>query len=448
MAETYDFVAIGGGNAGLTATAKVRGKGLKVALIDRGPIGGLCSLNGCNPKKVLVRGTEVLEEARQGDHHGVRADGVRLDWPALQARRRSFTDPVTANSMRALEKKDIEFIAGAPRFVSPSEVAIGDRRISAGGFLIATGSTPRPLEFPGAELVRASDDLLAVAIAPNRLAIIGAGVVGLELAHVFARAGSAVTILEPTPSALGPLDQELVSDLVSFSRKLGIEFHFGVKITAVESGKGGLRVHFAQGSGSQELAADFVLNAAGRVPALGDLDLGKGSIATTGRGIDVSDYLRSSSNPRVFAAGDAHGRLQLSPVASYEGGIAARNFLEGDVEKADYSSIPSVVFTIPQLASVGITEAAAKARNLDFRAATNDVSDWKVYAIAGARPARAKVLVEGKSGRILGAHLLGAGAGEVIHLYALAMRFGIRADELRQAAFAYPTLSSAVPYTL
>src|SRR5262249_39771973 len=171
-------------------------------------------------------------------------------------------------------------------------------------------------------------------------------------------------------------------------------------------------------------------------------------VATAPRGVLVNDYLRSPSNPGVFAAGDAHGRLQLSPVASYEGRVVARNFLEGDVERVEYSAIPKVLFTVPQLASVGVTEPEAEKRGRRVEVARNDMSSWKVYAISGEPMAYAKVITEAGTGQILGAHLLAPNAGELILPYALAIRFGITADELRGVVYGYPTHTSALPYTL
>ncbi len=198
----------------------------------------------------------------------------------------------------------------------------------------------------------------------------------------------------------------------------------------------------------QTFEADFVLNAAGRPPSIDDLDLEKANIERTQRGVVVDEFLRSRSNHRVFAAGDAHGRMQLSPVASYEGRIAARNFLEGDVERVSYGSIPSTVFTVPPVAAVGLTEAAAHEQGHNVSTLTSDMKDWKVFAIAGEPVAKAKIVVNSDSGHVLGAHLFGRGADEDIHVFAMAIRFGISVDQLRSMVYAYPTFASALPYAL
>lgn len=446
----YDFIAIGGGNAGLTAAGRVAAAGRRVALVDRGPVGGLCSLNGCNPKKVLVRTTELLDEIRHAARFGIVDVGpARADWTRVIDRKETFTAPVTPATERSLAAQGIAHLRGAPRFAGPQTLVLGDERLEADAILVATGSTPRRLAFPGADLVLTTDDLLARRSVPRDLVVVGAGVVAFELGQVFARLGSRVTILAPRRRALAGHDEELVEALAAFSAGLGIELLQEARVDAVRSRDDRLAVEVDVAGVGRRLPADVVLNAAGRVPALDDLDLDAAGVARTERGgVDVDRFLRSRTNPAVLAAGDAHGRLALSPVASYEGRVVARNFLEGDVERADWDAIPKVVFTVPPLASVGVTEAEARARGLEPAVVRSDMTGWKVHAIAGDPIARAKVLVDPASRRILGAHLYGSGAGDTINLFALAIGFGLTADDLKSMVFTYPTFASALPHTL
>ena len=189
------------------------------------------------------------------------------------------------------------------------------------------------------------------------------------------------------------------------------------------------------------------MNAAGRVPNLESLDLPAAGVASDKKGVVVDSHLRSPGNRRVFAGGDAHGSRQLSPVASYEGRIVAKNFLEGDVETVSYESIPQAVYSVPPLAWVGATEAEAREKGLRVVAPFYDKENWKVFAIAGERPAKCKVVVEEGSRRILGAHLLGVAAAEVIHLFAMAMRFGLTTTDLEKMVWAYPTFTSVLDST-
>ncbi len=439
----YDFIAIGGGNTGLTAAYRIAAAGRKVALVDRGPVGGLCSLAGCNPKKVFVRATEVLDEVRHAGRHGIDAPVRGIDWEAVLRRKRTFTDPVPAATEATLAEKGIERIHGEARFVSPETLSVDGRALSAEGFLIATGSRPRPLAFPGADLVRTTDDILNHPRPPEALVILGAGVVAFEFGQVFARLGSRVVFLLPSDRALRGADESLVDALVEHSRSLGIEFVQEARVKAVTSSAARFFVDAEAGGRTRVFEADFVLNAAGRVPAVEALDLPAAGVAADRKGVAVDAYLRSPGNRRVFAGGDAHGRRQLSPVASYEGRVVARNFLEGDVERISYDAIPQAVYTVPPLAWVGQTEAEARRAGLAVRATLFDMDDWKVYAIAGDRPARAKIVTEEGSRRIVGAHFYGAGAAELIHVFAMAIRFDLTAADLESMVWAYPTFSSA-----
>ena len=254
-------------------------------------------------------------------------------------------------------------------------------------------------------------------------------------------------MLLPSDRALRGADEDLVDTLVEHSKTLGIEFVPHARVRGVAGSGGRLTVDAEVEGRPRAFPADFVLNAAGRVPAIESLDLAAAGVVTDKKGVVVDDYLRSPGNRRVFAGGDAHGRRQLSPVASYEGRVVARNFLEGDRDRVSYDAIPQVVYTVPPLAWVGMTESQAREAGRKISVALHDMADWKVYAIAGERPARAKVVLEEESRRVLGAHLLGAGAAEIIHVFAMAIRFGLTTADLDKMVWAYPTLSSALDST-
>ncbi len=435
---------IGGGNTGLAVANRVSAAGRRVILIDRGPVGGLCSLAGCNPKKVFVRASEVLDEVRRASEHGIDIGTITIDWERVWRRKHSFTDPVPESTERGLAAKGVARIRGIARFAAPDMLIAADEEVRGGAFVIATGSRPRPLTFEGAELVKTTDDILELRHPPERMVVIGAGVVAFEFSHVFARLGTRVTILMRTSRALAGFDDNFSEHAVQFTKTLGVEFIMDARVTSVNQSNGALRVDFTHADGAASREADFVLNAAGRVAAIAELDLVAAEVETSRRGVVVDEFLRSRTNRRVFAGGDAHGILQLSPVASYEGRVIARNFLEGDVVKADYTTVPQVIYTTPPLATVGLTETEARARDIAIDVATNDMKSWKVYAIAGEEVAWAKVVSERGGGRVLGAQLFGAGAGDNIHFFALAIRCGITSTELKEFVYAYPTFASAI----
>jgi len=444
----YDFVAIGGGNAGLTAASMAAAAGMRTALVDGGPIGGLCSLNGCNPKKALVRSTEVLDLIRHAEKFCIETGPVKIDWPRVIDRKESFTKPVTPASEASLKQQGIELLRAAPRFLEPHAMQVDGTNVEFGAALIATGSTPRPLKFPGCDFTKTSNDILALRKVPGELTIIGAGAIAFEFGQVFARLGSRVTILTPGKRALKEFDADLVDALLADCATLGITLVPEAGVQTVSRIGDKLRVEYQAGGEVRSLAADFVLNAAGRVPSISELQLDQADVRFDRRGIMTNDFLRSVSNPDVFAAGDAHGRLQLSPIASYEGRVVGRNLVENDAERVDYTSIPRALYTIPQLAMVGMTDDEARSSGREFSVFTNDMSGWKVYAIAGEAPACAKIIVEKGSAKILGAHLYNHSAADQIHLFALAIKFGISADDLRRMVYAYPTLTSALAYTM
>lgn len=442
--KRYDLVVIGGGNTGLAVANRVSAAGKRVVLVDKGPVGGLCSLAGCNPKKVFVRASEVLDEVRRAGDLGIRTGEVSVVWEEVWRRKHAFTDPVPESTEQGLASKGVERIHGVARFVAPDTMIAADDELQADAFVIATGSTPRRLTFPGAELVQTTDDILELRRVPERLVILGAGVVAFEFGFVFARMGAKVTILMHSTRALSGFDDDFAAHAVDFGRSIGIEFVPSTTITRVRADGDQFGVEFTAESGNDVREADFVLNAAGRVPAVDQLDLPAANVETWRRGVVVDEYLRSRSNLRVFAGGDAHGVFQLSPVASYEGRVIARNFLEGDVVKADYRVVPQAIYTTPPLATVGWTETEARQSGRNVKVRMSDMKSWKVYAIAGEPVAWAKVVVDAETDRVLGAQLFGAGAADNIHVFALAIRTGLTAADLREAVYAYPTFASAI----
>jgi glutathione reductase (NADPH) len=401
---------------------------------------------GCNPKKIFVRASEVLQEMRDAGEHGVEGNGWSIDWQKVWERKHRFTDPVSQLTEKSLASAGVELVRGDAQFLSPETIRAGGSEMRASGFVVATGSHPRGLKFPGANYLKTTNDILELQKPPRQMVIVGSGVVAFEFGQIFARLGTRVSVAMRTTRALANFDDDFVAPLVAFSEKLGIEFIRHAQVEKIEPEGDQLCVHLTTPTGPLTRPVDLVLNAAGRVPAVESLDLSAAGVEVGRKGVIVDRYLRSTTNRRVFAGGDAHGEWQLSPVASYEGRLIARNFVEGDVQPVDYSAIPHVVFTVPPLAGVGLTEAEARAEGRDFIVKENDMTNWQVFAIAGSHLARAKVLLDKNSKQILGAQLLGEGAAENIHLFTLAMRANLTADYLRDMMYVYPTFASSTPY--
>ena len=418
-------------------------------MIDKRPFGGTCALRGCDPKKVLVGAAAALDAARLLSGKGVRAGALTIDWAELMRFKRTFTDPYPEKREAGLVKSGIETFHGEARFVGSSAIAIEDTTLEASrAIVVATGARPATLAIPGREHLASSDDFLELPSLPSSLVFIGGGYISFEFAHVAARAGARVTILHRSARPLKGFDPDLVERLVARTCALGVDVRLDADVRAIEAVGTLCRVTFADGRGQASVDADLVVHGAGRVPDLDGLDLEAGGVRATPSGVAVNEYLQSLSNPKVYAAGDcaATAGPALTPVAGYEGRIVAANLLEGPHTTADYAAIPSVVFTLPPLASVGLTEAEARAQGLQFTVKHQDMASWYSSRRLGEEHAAFKVLVEEGSQRILGAHLLGPEAGETINLFALAMRANVTADRFRQMMWAYPTNGSDTSY--
>ena len=446
---SYDLIVIGSGTAAQVAVAKVRAAGWSVAVIDHRPFGGTCALRGCDPKKMLVSGEEAIDAARRMAGHGVEG-ALTIDWPALMAFKRTFTDPIPAKQEHRYAELGVDAFQGLAHFVGPDTIEVDGRTLQARHVLIATGARPVPLGIPGEEQVSTSDDFLELDSLPRRIVLIGGGYVAAEFSHLAARAGAEVTILQRAPRLLPQFDPDLVGWLMPRFYELGIAVETGATVTRVERGQGGLLVHASRpGAPDLSVAADLVVHAAGRGPDLETLDLAAGEVAVQDGRLQLDDHLRSLSNPRVFAAGDAAGGgPPLTPVSSHDAKVVAANLLDGASHRPDYRGVPSVVFTVPPITAVGLSEAEARRRGLVFRINAASTPDWFTARRLAERVYGHKVLIEEHSDLVLGAHLVGPGADEVINLFGLAIRHGLTAADLRSTMFAYPTGASDVGYML
>jgi glutathione reductase (NADPH) len=307
------------------------------------------------------------------------------------------------------------------------------------------------LGIPGESHLVTSTDFLELDRLPQRIAFVGGGYISFEFAHVAQRAGARAMILS-RHAPLGQFEQDLVSRLVQHTRDIGATVRANTTVTAIQPKGEGYGIAVETPDSSEVVEADLVVHGAGRTPQTEALELEKATVVTDPEGgVVVNEYLQSVSNLRVYAAGDAvrlPGKAPLTPVAAYESGIVASNLLKGNSRMPDYHGIPSVVFTIPPLARVGLTEVEARNQGLDIRIRCEDTSSWYSSRRVSESCAMFKTIVENQTDRVLGAHLLGPHADEVINLFALAIRQGLTATELRHQLFAYPTGGSDLPYML
>ena len=444
MSHKFDIVIIGAGNAGFGVSQIAQAAGKSIAFVESDEFGGTCPNRGCTPKKILVAAAHAMHEIELAHEHGIEVGPARLDWPKLIERKRNMIDFIPG-AMEETARSRGQVFKGKGHFVGSNAIEVDGVRIEADNFVIATGSITRPLSIPGAELMITSDDVLSENNLPDEVVFIGGGVIAMEFSHVYAHAGAHVTILEAMPQLLPRLDQDAVAAIRSESERLGIDVRTGVEVEAVSQSDNRLQVSFTHQGKQQTISADRIVNGTGRIANVADLNLDAANIKHDGIRIEVDAYLRSISNPAVWVAGDAlvHS-AQLSPLATYEGRVVAQNIVEGSKVKPDYSIVASAVYTVPALASVGMTEAEATVADLDFDAITADMSSWFSARFYAETVAWAKILVEKGSRRIVGAHIVGHHGEELIHLFALAMRHGINADQLGDEMYAFPTFAADI----
>jgi glutathione reductase (NADPH) len=444
MPDNFDLVVIGSGTAAQVVSARARDAGRTVAVVDCRPFGGTCALRGCDPKKVLLSGEEAVAAAGRMRGHGI--DAVpHIDWPALMAFKRTFTDPVPDRRERYYAEHGIAAFHGTARFTGPDTIQTDHGALRARHVLIAAGARPIPLGIPGETHVITSDAFMALEALPRRIVFIGGGYIAAEFSHLAARSGAAVTVLQRGKRILPHFDADCVAWLMESFTALGIDVRTGARVTKVEKTGDGFRIGIDAGGRTQAVDADLVVHAAGRAPDLGALDLGAGDVRVDNGRLVLNDFLQSVSNPRVYAAGDAAGRgPPLTPVASHDAKVVAGNLLEGNRHRPDYRGVPSVAFTLPPIAAVGLSEAEAREQGLKPRIKMENVPDWFTARRLAEKVYGYKTLVDAGTGRIMGAHLVGPGADEVINLFALAIRHGLTDADLRTTMFAYPTGASDI----
>jgi glutathione reductase (NADPH) len=449
MDRQFDLVVVGTGVTSSVAS-RCREAGWTVAVIDSRPFGGTCALRGCVPKKILVGAAEAVHAARDLADHGVPAATLTLDWPALMAFKRSLIGPTTERTEQAWAQMGVVQVHGRARFVGRSALAVGDDRLSARHVVIAAGAVPAPLGVPGEERLITSDAFLELDRLPREMVFVGGGYIAFEFAHVVARAGVAATIVHRGARPLEGFDPDLVEALLARTRALGIRVELETEVRGVEETAGGrLVVRGSRRGEERRFETDVAVHSAGRIPDLDDLDLDAAGVKRERHGILVSEHLQSVSNPAIYAGGDAAALgPKLTPKADHDAAVLAENLLHGNRRRADYTGFASAVFTLPPLASVGLTEAAARAAGRRVRVTHQDTAGWFHARRVGETASGFKVLIDEDTGLIVGAHLLGPHADEVINLFALAMRARIPADELRQVLYAYPTYGSDVRFML
>jgi glutathione reductase (NADPH) len=439
----FDLIIVGTGVAGRTAAEEAAAAGLRTAVVDRRPFGGTCALRGCEPKKILFAAAEVPLRLRAQLGHGVAGD-ARLAWPELIAFKRRFTDDLPQAFEHSMRDAGQTVVRGVARFTSPATMDIDGVEYSADAFFLGTGAKPMPLEMPGADLLVDSECFMELDTLPERVAFVGGGFISFEFAGIAAAAGAKPIILHRSSQPLRAFDPDLVALLIAQYAEWGVDVRLDTPVASVRHQGAGFAIDLSDGG---VVECDLAVHGAGRVPDLDALELEVADVAFDHHGVDVDTSMRSTTNERVWAAGDSAGAgPPLSPVGISQARVALRNIVSPGSATWDPPVVPSSVFSQPPLAAVGLSESAARERGLDAEIKFVDTSQWLSSRRVGLTHTGAKTLVDRATGQLLGAHVLGHGAEEVANVFALAIAQKMTAEELKAVIWAYPTASSEIVY--
>jgi dihydrolipoamide dehydrogenase len=439
MAGSFDVVVIGGGPGGYVAALRAAQLGARTAIVEKDRMGGTCLVRGCIPTKALLQSSELYTLAKAGQPFGLVADNVGFDWTAAQKRKASVVDQLVKGVEGLLKAGGVTSIRGAARLAGAGAVDISGDRIQAKDIVIATGSAVAKIPLPGAELTIDSDQILELKEIPRRLAVIGGGVVGMEFAAMFAALGSKVTVLEMLPQVLAMVDSDLVNVYTKHFAGLGGEIHTDSKVSEVVKQNGGLQVRFSSGGEGGAVDADQVLLAVGRVPYTHGLDAEKAGVKLDRYRVVVDEHLHTDGEG-VWAIGDVIGGIMLAHVASYEGVCAVENIAGGSRRKPDYHAAPNCVYTEPEIAHVGLGEKEAKEKGIAVKVGRFPFAASGRALTLGQTEGFVKVVADAESGRVLGAHIVGPRATDLIAEATLAIQNGLTIEQVDLTIHAHPTL--------
>jgi dihydrolipoamide dehydrogenase len=447
--NAFDVIIIGGGPGGYVAAIRAAQLGFNTACVDmRKTLGGTCLNVGCIPSKALLQSSHLFEEAGYGmAAHGVKVAAPKLDLKAMLGRKDAVVGDLTKGIDFLFKKNKITRIVGTGVISAPGQVKVGKDTYSAKHIIIATGSEPAPL--PGVDVdekqIVTSTGALDLPKVPKSMVVIGGGVIGLELGSVWRRLGADVTVVEFLPEILPGMDGEVVKQATRTLKKQGVNFKTGTKVTGAKKTKTGvaLTVEPAAGGKAETIKADVVLVAIGRRPFTDKLGLDKVGVDVDDRGFVKTDAHFKTNVDGIYAIGDVIGGAMLAHKAEEEG-IACVEILAGQAGHVNYGAIPGVVYTHPEIAALGKTEEALKADGVDYSVGKFPFMANSRARAVGDTEGFVKILADAKTDRVLGAHIIGPGAGELIQEVALAMEFGGASEDIARTSHAHPGTSEAV----
>ena len=449
MSDGSDLVVIGGGPGGYVAALRASHLGAKVTLIERDKIGGVCLNWGCIPTKALLHGAEVYATVQSAAKFGVVASEASIDWVAMQSRKQQVVDQLTAGVARLLDRAAVDVICGEASFLSATEIAIkgqdGTQHIAGNNVIVATGSSPASIPVPGLDLPGVWDSTAALASEslPGRLLIIGGGAIGVEFAALFSTLGVQVTLVEMLPSLLPTMDADLGSAIQWTLETKGAVIRTGSQVSRVAAAAdAGLDVKAQTSQGSESFSVDNVLVAVGRRPNTGGLNLEAAGVRYDRGGIETDAAMRTSV-PHIHAVGDVTGGILLAHVATKEGEVAVEDAL-GHAAKMNYSYVPSCVFSHPEAASVGLTEAQAQEKGYSVRVGRFPFNGNGKALADGDLDGFVKVVAESKYGQLVGVHIVGPHASDLILEATALLNLECTLEEMTAIIRPHPTLGETL----
>jgi dihydrolipoamide dehydrogenase len=443
MADSFDVVVIGGGPGGYVAALRAAQLGAKTAIVERDRMGGTCLVRGCIPTKALLQSAELYTMAKTGAPFGLTADKIGFDWSVALKRKAGVVDQLVKGVEGLLKAGGVTMMRGTASLAGKGTVDISGERLQAKDIIIATGSAIARIPLKGAELTIDSDQILELKEVPKQLAVIGGGVVGMEFAAMFAALGSKVTVFEMLPQVLPMVDADLVAAYTKHLSGLGGEVHTNAKVEEVTKHKGGLQVRFSSGGEGGSVDADQVLLAVGRVPYTQGLEAEKAGVKLERGRVVVDAQLRTTADG-VWAIGDVIGGIMLAHVASYEGVCAVENIVGHANRTPDYRAAPNCVYTDPEIAHVGLGEKEAKEQGLDVKIGKFPFAASGRALTLGQSEGFVKVIADASSGKLLGAHIIGPRATDLIAEATLAVQNGLTLEQIDLTIHAHPTLPESL----
>ncbi len=446
MSEPKNAVVIGTGAAGSGAARTLSAAGWKVTAVERDRVGGTCLWYGCMPKKALYTSAKSMRALSDAEGFGIDPGQAEYDWQGVLAWKWHAQETYAGDQAAILAERGIELLSGDAKFISPEAVRVDETTIEADAFVVATGSTPFMPPVPGIDLADTSADALGYLKVPEHLVIVGAGFIGLEFAGIYASFGSRVTVIAADDRILPAADPDVAAVAARQLEHLGVTFVTGSHATALAGERGDISVEISENrtGATRALSANRVLMATGRRPAVSGLDLEAACVESDGYGHVVLDTFQRSTNPRVWFAGDAAGGMMQTPVASYEGRTIAESIDSGTPKHLDCSTVPTTVYTIPQIASVGLTEEMARSRGLAVRVSSQTFEYLGAAIIENERDGLVKLVFGEDDDRLLGAQIAGPSASDLIYGLAVALKTKATAADLKNTLGVHPAYCEAI----